>query len=148
MLNLTQTKKILFLIYIQGLFYIINVTNREKYALITILSNYRYPFYITQLYKKEIYILTWLRYTLWIPLYPLGVLCESIVILRNIPYFEETQKFTIALPNEWNFAFHMPSFLRVYLLLLTFPGLYFVMKHMHKLRTMKLKPKIVIKKSK
>ncbi|CAH2049506.1 unnamed protein product, partial [Iphiclides podalirius] len=32
----------------------------------------RYPFYISQIYKKEIYILTWLRYTMWIPLYPLG----------------------------------------------------------------------------
>ncbi|XP_034833482.1 very-long-chain (3R)-3-hydroxyacyl-CoA dehydratase [Maniola hyperantus] len=108
----------------------------------------RYPYYISLLYKKEIYILTWLRYTMWIPLYPLGVLCESIVILRNIPYFEETQKFTISMPNEWNFAFHMPSLMRIYLLALTFPGLYFVMSHMHKLRTVKLKPKIVIKKCK
>lgn len=108
----------------------------------------RYPFYIAQLYKKEIYILTWLRYTMWIPLYPIGIICEAIVILRNIPYFEETQKFTISMPNEWNFAFHMPNFLRFYLLVLTFPGMYFVMSHMHKLRTVKLKPKIVIKKSK
>ncbi|CAG9566309.1 unnamed protein product [Danaus chrysippus] len=108
----------------------------------------RYPFYIAQLYKKEIYILTWLRYTMWIPLYPLGIMCEAIVILRNIPYFEETLKFTVSMPNEWNFAFHMPTFLRVYLLVLTFPGMYFVMSHMHKLRTVKLKPKIVIKKCK
>lgn len=108
----------------------------------------RYPFYITQVYKKEIYLLTWLRYTMWIPLYPLGVICEAVVILRNISYFEETQKFTISLPNEWNFAFHMPTFLRIYLLLLTFPAQYFLMKHMYKLRTVKLKPKIVIKKSK
>ncbi|XP_075979393.1 3-hydroxyacyl-CoA dehydratase 2 isoform X2 [Anticarsia gemmatalis] len=108
----------------------------------------RYPFYISQLYKKDIYILTWLRYTLWIPLYPLGIICEAIVILRNIPYFEETQKFTVPMPNEWNFAFHMPTFLRVYLLFLTFPGMYFVMSHMYKLRTVKLKPKVIIKKSK
>ncbi|XP_049871486.1 very-long-chain (3R)-3-hydroxyacyl-CoA dehydratase isoform X2 [Pectinophora gossypiella] len=108
----------------------------------------RYPFYISQLYKKEIYILTWLRYTLWIPLYPIGVLCESIIILRNIPYFEETQRFTISMPNEWNFAFHLPSILRVYLLFLIIPGMYFVMGHMHKLRAVKLKPKVVIKKSK
>ncbi|XP_023943202.1 very-long-chain (3R)-3-hydroxyacyl-CoA dehydratase [Bicyclus anynana] len=108
----------------------------------------RYPYYISQLYKKDIYILTWLRYTMWIPLYPLGMLCESIVILRNIPYFEETNRFTISMPNEWNFAFHMPSFLRIYLLLLMFPGLYLVMKHMHRLRIVKLRPKIVIKKCK
>ncbi|KAJ2949608.1 hypothetical protein O0L34_g15530 [Tuta absoluta] len=108
----------------------------------------RYPYYISQLYKKEIYILTWLRYSMWIPLYPLGILCESIIILRNIPYFEETQRFTISLPNEWNFAFHLPTFLRVYLLILTFPGMYLVMAHMRKLRISKLKPKVrVIKKT-
>ncbi|CAH0399555.1 unnamed protein product [Chilo suppressalis] len=107
----------------------------------------RYPFYITQLYKKEIGFLTWLRYSIWIILYPLGFLCESVVILRNIPYFEETQKFTVSMPNEWNFAFHMPSFLRFYLLSLAMAGV-FLMKHMYKLRTAKLKPKIVIRKCK
>ncbi|VVC98483.1 unnamed protein product [Leptidea sinapis] len=108
----------------------------------------RYPFYITQLYKKEVYILTWLRYTMWIPLYPLGILCEAITILRNIPYMEETGKFTITLPNSWNFAFHMPSFLRLYLLIIIFPGMFFLMKYMHNLRTVKLRRKIIIKKCK
>lgn len=108
----------------------------------------RYPFYISQLYKKEIYILTWLRYTIWIPLYPLGVFCEAVIILRNIPYFEETQKFTISLPNEWNFAFHLPSFLKLYLLVVIFPGMYALMGHMHKIRNVKLKPKVIIKKVK
>ncbi|KAL4710959.1 hypothetical protein ACJJTC_017924 [Scirpophaga incertulas] len=107
----------------------------------------RYPFYISQIYKKEIGILTWLRYSMWIPLYPLGFLCESVVILRNIPYFEETQRFTVSLPNEWNFAFHMPTFLRMHLLMLSAAGL-FLMKHMYKLRSVKLKPRIVIKKCK
>ncbi|XP_047532428.1 very-long-chain (3R)-3-hydroxyacyl-CoA dehydratase [Vanessa atalanta] len=114
----------------------------------SIIEVIRYPYYIMQLYKKEIYILTWLRYTMWIPLYPLGIVCEATVILRNIPYFEETQRFTIAMPNEWNFTFHMPSMLKMYLLILACPGLYFVMTHMYKLRKIKLKPKIVIKKCK
>ncbi|XP_059056132.1 very-long-chain (3R)-3-hydroxyacyl-CoA dehydratase isoform X2 [Achroia grisella] len=108
----------------------------------------RYPFYITQLYKKEIYLLTWLRYSIWLPLYPLGVLCESVIIVRNIPYFEETQRFTISLPNEWNFAFHLPTFLKLYVFLVAVPGLYFLMSHMQKQRMVKLKPKIIIKKSK
>ncbi|XP_072938000.1 very-long-chain (3R)-3-hydroxyacyl-CoA dehydratase [Epargyreus clarus] len=108
----------------------------------------RYPFYIAGLYKKDIYILTWLRYTLWIPLYPLGILCEAIIIVRNIPYFEETQRFTVSLPNEYNFAFHMPSFMRVVLLFGSIPSMFFLMSHMHKLRTVKLRPKVIIKKSK
>ncbi|XP_028025955.1 very-long-chain (3R)-3-hydroxyacyl-CoA dehydratase [Bombyx mandarina] len=107
----------------------------------------RYPYYMSQLYKKEFALLTWLRYTLWIPLYPMGIVCEATIILRNIPYFEETQKYTVSLPNAWNFAFHMPTFLKIYLLVLTFPGMFLVMKHMHRLRNIKLRPKIVIKKS-
>ncbi|XP_038222028.1 very-long-chain (3R)-3-hydroxyacyl-CoA dehydratase isoform X2 [Zerene cesonia] len=118
------------------------------FAMWSLIEVVRYPFYIAQLYNKNFYILTWLRYSMWIPLYPLGILCEAIVILRNLPYFEETGRFTVSLPNEWNFAFHMPSFMRLYLLILAFPGMFFVMKHMHKLRTVKLKPKIIIKKCK
>lgn len=103
----------------------------------------RYPYYITQLLNVEISFLTWLRYTLWIPLYPLGFVCEGIIMLRNIPYFEETQKFTISLPNSYNFALHFPTVIRVYLLFLLLPGLYAIMSRMNKIRSRKLrKPEI------
>ncbi|XP_011162071.1 very-long-chain (3R)-3-hydroxyacyl-CoA dehydratase isoform X1 [Solenopsis invicta] len=98
----------------------------------------RYPYYITQLLNIKIPLLTWLRYTIWIPLYPLGFLCEGIIMLRNIPYFEETQRFTISLPNSYNFAFHFSSVIRLYLLFLFLPALYMVMSHMAKLRSIKL----------
>jgi len=98
----------------------------------------RYPYYITQLLNVEISFLTWLRYTLWIPLYPLGVVCEGIIMLRNIPYFEETQKFTISLPNSYNFALHFPTVIRFYLLFLLLPGLYTIMSRMNKIRLRKL----------
>ncbi|XP_014486132.1 PREDICTED: very-long-chain (3R)-3-hydroxyacyl-CoA dehydratase 3 isoform X2 [Dinoponera quadriceps] len=98
----------------------------------------RYPYYITQLLNIKISFLTWLRYTIWIPLYPTGFFCEGIVILRNIPYFEETQRFTVSLPNIYNFTFHFPSFLRIYLLLLFIPGLYTMMSYMIRSRSKKL----------
>ncbi|XP_033220578.1 very-long-chain (3R)-3-hydroxyacyl-CoA dehydratase [Belonocnema kinseyi] len=98
----------------------------------------RYPYYLSQLLEIEIPTLTWLRYTMWIPLYPLGFLFEGIIVLRNIPYFEETLKFTVSLPNSWNFAFHSPTVLRLYLLLLCIPGMYTVMKHMRTARLKKL----------
>lgn len=103
----------------------------------------RYPYYILQLLKLELPFLTWLRYTIWMPLYPLGILCEGIIILRNIPYFEETQKFTVSLPNTWNFAFHFPSFMRIYLLALCLPGIFTVVLRMNQIRYKKLaKPNI------
>lgn len=98
----------------------------------------RYPYYLSQLLKIEISILTWLRYSLWIPLYPLGVLCEGIIILRNIPYFEETKRFNLAMPNNINMSFHMPTFMYLYLIFLILPGIFFVMTHMQTTRAKKL----------
>ncbi|KAJ6636308.1 Very-long-chain (3R)-3-hydroxyacyl-CoA dehydratase [Pseudolycoriella hygida] len=101
----------------------------------------RYPYYITSLMKKNIGLLTWLRYSLWIPLYPLGILCEGIIILRNIPYFEETNRFTVQMPNKWNATFDMVLFMKIYLIILILPGAYFMMNEMRKTRTKKLRVK-------
>lgn len=98
----------------------------------------RYPYYLTQLLKIELSFLTWLRYSLWIPLYPLGVLCEGIIILRNLPYFEETKRLSTPLPNKWNLAFHMPTFMYLYLIFLILPGIFFVMTHMQTIRSKKI----------
>ncbi|XP_020285949.1 very-long-chain (3R)-3-hydroxyacyl-CoA dehydratase [Pseudomyrmex gracilis] len=109
----------------------------------------RYPYYIMRLLNIEIAFLTWLRYTIWIPLYPLGFMCEGIIIMRNIPYFEETQKFTISLPNTYNFALHFPTFMRLYLLILFLPTIYTLMSHMIRARSKKLgKSKVKIIKTK
>lgn len=107
----------------------------------------RYPYYITQLLNIEISFLTWLRYTIWIPLYPLGFVCEGIIMLRNIPYFEETQKFTISLPNSYNFALHFPSLIRIYLLFFLLPGIYTVMSRMNQQRSRKLRKSNIKNKS-
>lgn len=101
----------------------------------------RYPYYLSQLFKVELGILTWLRYTIWIPLYPLGILCEGIICLRNIPYFEETGRLSLAMPNTLNWTFDMTTFLRIYLLFVMLPGTYVMMGHMAKVRAKKLSPK-------
>ncbi|XP_039502662.1 very-long-chain (3R)-3-hydroxyacyl-CoA dehydratase 3 [Drosophila santomea] len=98
----------------------------------------RYPYYLAQLLGREVGLLTWLRYTVWIPLYPMGILCEGIIVLRNIPYIEETKRFTVEMPNSWNITFDMVLFLKIYLMLLILPGSYLVMSHMAKLRSKKL----------
>lgn len=100
----------------------------------------RYPYYMLRVYDVEIGFLTWLRYTIWIPLYPLGFIFEGVVMLRDIPYFEETEKFTMTLPNSWNFGFHFPSLLRIYLLFFFFPAMYKMMTHMYHQRVKKLGP--------
>lgn len=99
----------------------------------------RYPYYIITLVKKEISWLTWLRYTVWVVLYPMGFMCEGLVLLISLSYFEETKRYTVTLPNKWNFTFDMVTFLRIYMTFVLLPGLYIVMKHMQKLRVKKLR---------
>jgi very-long-chain (3R)-3-hydroxyacyl-CoA dehydratase len=106
-----------------------------SWALIEIV---RYPYYLTQLFKFEIGLLTWLRYSLWIPLYPLGVLCEGIIVLRNIPYFEETNRLSMPMPNKYNWTFHMPTFLYLHLTFILLPGIIYIMSHMQNARAKKL----------
>ena len=74
------------------------------------------------------------RYTMWIPLYPMGFICEGVIALRDIPFFEETEKFSVLLPNKWNFGFYFPNVIRFYLLFGFFPMLYTQMWHMYNLR--------------
>ena len=41
----------------------------------------RYPFYASQVVGFRIEPLIWLRYTMWIPLYPLGIFYEGTVVM-------------------------------------------------------------------
>ncbi|CAH1106035.1 unnamed protein product [Psylliodes chrysocephalus] len=108
----------------------------------------RYPFYMSQLYKKENKILTWIRYTAWIVLYPIGFACESVVLFRNLIFVEQSGKWSLFLPNSLNFTFHFATFLRIYLLFVMIPAMYTLMKHMYRARQQKLGNKsIKIKRS-
>lgn len=106
----------------------------------------RYPYYMLRVYDVENGFITWLRYTLWIPLYPLGFIMEGVVILRSIPYFEETGKFSVSLPNSINFGFYFPNILRSYILFFFFPAMYKMMNHMYHQRKQKIGPQTRTKK--
>lgn len=140
-----QTKPVVFYLFLVystiELVRFVNIFNWFVYLLLTKFIYCRYPYYISQLYRRDIGFLTWLRYTIWIPLYPLGFLCEGIIILRNIPYFEETKTFTLTLPNAWNFSFYFPIFLRLILLFVMLPTMYTLMTHMYRTRVKRLGPK-------
>jgi len=43
---------------------------------------FRYPYYMIQLSKHKVYIVTWLRYSAWVVLYPLGFISEACVIFQ------------------------------------------------------------------
>ena len=97
----------------------------------------RYPFYISQLFSADIKTLTWFRYNIWIPLYPIGVFCEFLVVSNAIHFLEKTKLYRLHLPNLFNITISLSYGLRVYCPLL-FIGLYTLMLHMWRMRQRKV----------
>mmetsp|Transcript_29687 Transcript_29687/g.70752 ORF Transcript_29687/g.70752 Transcript_29687/m.70752 type:complete len:219 (+) Transcript_29687:48-704(+) len=71
----------------------------------------RYPWYAATLLGRCPHALTWLRYTAFIPLYPVGVLAEVWIILEALPIAKESGMYSLRMPNWANFAFDYPMFL-------------------------------------
>ncbi|KAG8012683.1 Very-long-chain (3R)-3-hydroxyacyl-CoA dehydratase [Nibea albiflora] len=94
---------------------------------------FRYPFYMLGCFNTEWKTLTWLRYTVWIPLYPLGVLAEAVAVIQSIPIFDENKFLSIPLPKAIGTSISFSYFLHVYLVLM-FLGLFINFRHLYKQR--------------
>lgn len=102
---------------------------------------FRYSFYALRVFKVEIYPLTWCRYTLFMPLYPMGGYFESQIIFATIKQFEKTGAMSVSLPNASNFSFNMPTFLKIYTYVLLGPSILHLMRYMYSQRCKQLAPK-------
>ncbi len=51
------------------------------------------------------YPLLWLRYTTFIPLYPLGVASEMTMVALAVPHIRKSHMWSLRMPNSYNFAF-------------------------------------------
>ncbi|XP_029991966.1 very-long-chain (3R)-3-hydroxyacyl-CoA dehydratase [Sphaeramia orbicularis] len=100
----------------------------------------RYPFYLLSYCDIEWKTLTWLRYTVWIPLYPLGVLAEAVAVIQAIPMFDETKLFSIPLPKPIGTSVSFSYILYIYLVLMVL-GLYINFCHLYKLRMRRIHTK-------
>ncbi|CAG2109936.1 unnamed protein product [Medioppia subpectinata] len=89
----------------------------------------RYLYYALNIYDVVPYALTWLRYTLFIVLYPIGVSGELLTIVSAIPYIRDRNLFAISLPNFANISFYYHYLLAIVILsyIPFFPQLYFYM---------------------
>ncbi|XP_057691753.1 very-long-chain (3R)-3-hydroxyacyl-CoA dehydratase isoform X2 [Corythoichthys intestinalis] len=101
---------------------------------------FRYPFYMLECFNTEWKLLTWLRYSLWIPLYPLGALAEAVAVIQSIPIFDESNLFSIPLPKAIGTSVKFSYVLRVHLALL-FLGLFINFRHLYKQRQRRLRTK-------
>ncbi|KAF5925343.1 hypothetical protein HPG69_001787 [Diceros bicornis minor] len=94
---------------------------------------FRYPFYMLSCIDMDWKVLTWLRYTVWIPVYPLGCLAEAVSVIQSIPVFNETGRFSFTLPYPVKIKVRFSFFLQIYLIML-FLGLYINFRHLYKQR--------------
>uniref|UniRef100_A0A8C9V949 Very-long-chain (3R)-3-hydroxyacyl-CoA dehydratase n=1 Tax=Scleropages formosus TaxID=113540 RepID=A0A8C9V949_SCLFO len=78
----------------------------------------RYPYYMLACIDNEWKLLTWLRYSIWIPLYPLGVLAEAVAVIQSLPIFDETRLYSIPLPKALGQSLSFSYTLQLYLVLM------------------------------
>ncbi|XP_029289482.1 very-long-chain (3R)-3-hydroxyacyl-CoA dehydratase [Cottoperca gobio] len=100
----------------------------------------RYPFYMLGCFHTEWKTLTWLRYTIWIPLYPLGVIAEAVAVIQSIPMFDVTKLFSIPLPKTIGTSVSFSYVLYIYLVLM-FVGLVINFRHLYKQRKRRFRTK-------
>ncbi|XP_053204504.1 very-long-chain (3R)-3-hydroxyacyl-CoA dehydratase-like [Panonychus citri] len=93
---------------------------------------FRYSFYLTSIVGFKIKLITFLRYTIWVPLLPSGIILEAITIYYSVNLLETSGKWSISLPNQANFSFHLPTLCRLYLNLLIVPVSYLLLSHMYR----------------
>lgn len=80
-----------------------------------------YTHYTLRVLELDVYAFKWLKCTVWIVFYPLIFLCEAVILLRSIPYYDETKTLTLELPNPLNISFSFLPFLRIYLFMIFTP---------------------------
>ncbi|XP_039251681.1 very-long-chain (3R)-3-hydroxyacyl-CoA dehydratase-like [Styela clava] len=98
----------------------------------------RYPFYVCETANIPSRIVTWLRYSLWIPLYPLGVSMETVLYIRVSQVFAERGMYELNMPNAFNFTFKFIWLIRLYVALLLYTIVTVMIPHMWKMRQRKL----------
>ncbi|VDM78772.1 unnamed protein product [Strongylus vulgaris] len=89
----------------------------------------RYSFYALGLINSVPFFLTWLRYTLFIVLYPLGVTGELLTLFGSLPEVAAKKHYTIEMPNPANmgFSFYAVLIISALIYIPGFPQLYLYM---------------------
>ncbi|XGW33537.1 hypothetical protein V3C99_017723 [Haemonchus contortus] len=62
----------------------------------------RYSYYALALFNAVPYFLTWIRYTFFIVLYPLGVTGELLTLFASLPEVHEKKYYSLEMPNALN----------------------------------------------
>eukprot|EP01099_Mayorella_cantabrigiensis_P000600 TRINITY_DN1265_c0_g6_i2.p1 TRINITY_DN1265_c0_g6~~TRINITY_DN1265_c0_g6_i2.p1 ORF type:complete len:118 (+),score=35.63 TRINITY_DN1265_c0_g6_i2:38-391(+) len=75
------------------------------------------------------YFLVWMRYTLFLVLYPLGVASEMGLMYVSLPHIKQTGLWSIRMPNAANMSFDLYTII-ILELIIWVPGLYTMYTYM------------------
>ncbi|KAH8863690.1 Very-long-chain (3R)-3-hydroxyacyl-CoA dehydratase hpo-8 isoform 2 [Schistosoma japonicum] len=89
----------------------------------------RYSYYMADICGAKLYLLTWLRYSAFMILYPTGIFGEVLLIVNAIKKLIETEKYSFNLPNALNCSFSY-WFVLVVILVTYIPGSKVMYTHM------------------
>ncbi|KAM5192166.1 very-long-chain (3R)-3-hydroxyacyl-CoA dehydratase 4 [Mantella aurantiaca] len=98
----------------------------------------RYPYRLLLVLGTDYPALTWLNYTLWIPVYPLSLLAEVYTVYESLPYFESLGTFSYNMVLPFAVSIHFPYILKAYLALLS-AGMLYTCSHLFSERKLYLK---------
>uniref|UniRef100_M8CA66 Very-long-chain (3R)-3-hydroxyacyl-CoA dehydratase n=1 Tax=Aegilops tauschii TaxID=37682 RepID=M8CA66_AEGTA len=102
----------------------------------------RYPYYgMKETFGFAHFWLLWLRYNMFLILYPIGMLSEVGLIYVTLPYMKASNKYCLQMPNKWNFSFNY-HYASVLLMGIYFPGF------PHLFHYMLIRRKVVLSKAK
>ncbi|KEG14003.1 protein tyrosine phosphatase [Trypanosoma grayi] len=65
----------------------------------------RYAYYAANLLNVKVKPLTWLRYTAFTVLYPIGISGEIACLYKALPYIKANKPWSMELPNRYNCSF-------------------------------------------
>ena len=85
----------------------------------------RYQSYVGGLIGRSPKWLTWSRYTVFVPLYPLGAAAEMKLMYDARAHARKTKMYAVTMPNAYNFAFDYVTFLNA--LLVAYPFLFYTL---------------------
>lgn len=102
----------------------------------------RYSLYLLTLIRVRplsvlVKSITWMRYSLFIVLQPIGLVCEWVTYWNTLKYVDEDEVYRVRLPNRINMAFDFGIWNRIVLGVYVYAGPY-MMRHMMQQRRRKL----------
>jgi very-long-chain (3R)-3-hydroxyacyl-CoA dehydratase len=90
----------------------------------------RFLFYFQNQIGLSLSSITWIRYSAWMVLYPIGITCEGITLLLNLGSLKSSGRFAYPLPNHLNISFDPSIAIYIYVVVILPMGSHKMLSYM------------------